>query len=222
MSMLRGAACFLVLALLPATAAAQISRSYWGVSGGFIPDWKVPSSFEFFFDADEVDVSGSEFHIGVVRGRMAGGDWGVSFVRKRLSDGLRVGRNIGSECAFCGTFLTTTDTKLNGVEVHKFVPFGTIKDRVQIGMNFSGGVGTLKGTVNQQVIGLNGTTNETVEAKTLFMPGGTEFDVMPLGKVELAVAGILGPDLKIRVSGGFNMPGYSKFHLTVVYLIGAR
>ena len=49
-----------------------------------------------------------------------------------------------------------------------------------------------------------------------------ETDYLPLGKIELAVGAIVAPGLKIRVSGGFNMPGVPAIGGTVVYLFGAR
>src|ERR1051325_5294389 len=37
----------------------------------------------------------------------------------------------------------------NGVQVHKFIPFVTIKRRLQIGLNVAGGIGTLSGTLQK-------------------------------------------------------------------------
>ena len=42
------------------------------------------------------------------------------------------------------------------------------------------------------------------------------------GKVEIAVAAIVVPGLKIRASGGFDFPGYTVFSLTGVILFGAK
>jgi hypothetical protein len=85
-----------------------------------------------------------------------------------------------------------------------------------------GGIGKLDGIVRQLTIAPSGTNEEVVEAETLFAPAGVEWKIVPLFKLELAVAGILGPDLKVRAGGGLNLPGYSVFNLTVSYFFGAR
>ena len=174
------------------------------------------------FDADDIAFTGSELQIGVVRGSVAKGEWGVSFVRKNVDDESEVRRQVGVECAGCGTILTMRSTKLTGVEIHRFAPFATIKDRVQIGVNLGGGVGKLDGEVRELTIAAGGTNEQAVEAAKLFAPAGVQFKIVPLFKLELAVAGILGPDLKVRASGGLNLPGYSVFNLSVSYFFGAR
>jgi hypothetical protein len=205
-----------------APADAQIRRTYWGVDGGVEPSWVVPSAFKTLFDANSVAVKGSEFRIGFVRGSIMEGDWGVSLVHKGVSDNSSVSRLQSSQCNGCGNFFTTSGASMTGVEIHKFVPFGTIRRRVQIGMNFAGGVGELNGTAHETSVSRSGTVSQDVDASTLFAPGGKVIKAVPLGKIEFAVAGILAPDLKIRASGGFDMPGYDKFSLTLVYLFGAR
>lgn len=203
-------------------AHAQARRTYWGVSGGGAPTWEVPSTFKVFFDADSVNVKGSEFRIGFVRGSILDGDWGVSFVHKTVRDNSNLTRLLSSQCAGCGNLFTTSGVSLTGVEIHRFVPFGTIKQRVQLGMNFAGGVAQSNGTVHEVSVSRTGSSSQDVAASTLLAPGGQELKAVPLAKVEFAVAGILGPDLKIRASGGFDFPGYDKFSITVVYLFGAR
>jgi len=202
-------------------ALAQVQRTHWGVAGGFTPKWETHETFKQFFDADSATFEGTDIRLGFVRGSIVGGDWGVSFVRRSVSDRSNVSRLTG-ECAGCGQFFTATDARMTGVEVNKFVPFGTIKDRVQIGMNFAGGVAQLKGSVRAVSVSPAGTTAQDVEAKELFAPWGYQPNVVPLGKIEIAVAAILAPDLKLRVGGGFDFPGYNRINASLVYLIGAR
>ena len=213
----------LVLGLLfcSVPAQAQARRTYWGIGGGVAPKWEVPSAFKTLFNADSLSFDGSEFRIGFVRGAILDGDWGVSFVHISVSDNSSVTR-LSSACAGCGSFFTTSGASFTGVEIHRFVPFGTIKQRVQIGMNFAGGVAHLNGTAHEVTVTGPGSVNQDVPASTLFAPGGNEWKAVPLAKAEVAVGVILGPDLKIRASGGLDLPGYDRFNITVVYLFGAR
>ena len=204
-----------------APALAQVQRTYWGVDAGITPKWKVPTTFKPLFDADALVVTGSSFEIGFVRGSIRGGDWGVSYVRKSIRDTTTVSR-LDTSCVGCGVFFTSPDARMSGVEVRRFASFGTIKERVQIGMNLAVGVAQIKGTVRSMAVTGTGTTIEEVDAKTLFQPCGTDIKVVPLGKLEFAVAGILGPDVKVRGSGGFDSLGYSTFSIAVVYFVGAR
>jgi hypothetical protein len=221
---------------IPLCAAAQPDRSSWGVSGTFVPRWETPQEARVVFDADAVDVKGTEFRIGVVHGRTYGGDWGVSFVRKTFKEGSRVERGGGEYClaAACvqgGTTFTTRDLSLTGVEIHKFASFATIKHRVQIGIEFGGGVAQVSGTAERTVVTpiyapdprtqrYTVTTAEErsdVKARELFFE---ELKTVPLGRLELAVATILAPGAKVRLSGGLNFPGYEVFSVTFVYLFG--
>lgn len=161
-------ACLLLLAF-PHSATAQSEPSSWGVAGTFVPGWYVPSSFEamaaWHFSEDELsieaqDLKGSEFRIGIVRGRASSGDWGVSFVRRTFDDvttsssqgggclGSTVGGVFVQDCEDFGVDMTRRDATLNGIEVHKFIPFVTIRNRVQIGVNVAGGFGVVGGEVD--------------------------------------------------------------------------
>jgi hypothetical protein len=161
---------------------------------------------------------------------MFGGDWGVSLIRKRFRDGSTSLVDLDSGCAGtpCGTFYTTTsDTSLLGVEVHRFVSFATIKQRVQIGLNIGGGVGRMRGSIarlTRQPVGFSDIiqSEDTVEASELFQPAGTQLKAVPLARLELAVAGIVAPGLKVRVGGGLNLPGYSRVSMDIVYLFGVQ
>jgi hypothetical protein len=60
-------------------------------------------------------------------------------------------------------------------------------------------------------------TAQAVDVKQLFI-----VRPVPLGRIEVAVGGIVAPGIKIRVSGGLNFPGYHVASVTVVYLLGRR
>ena len=105
------------------------------------------------------------------------------------------------------------------MEIHRFAPFGTIKDRVQIGASFGAGAGWYRGTI--QVRQPEGSI-ETVAAKNLFSPGDVDFPVMPMARLELAVAAIITQNLKLRAGGGVSFPGQQTFSIAAVYLFAPR
>jgi hypothetical protein len=163
------AALSLLLVGVSAPAAAQGgSSSSWGVIGSFVPEWYVPSSLEpvaaLHFSEDDLSIEaqnlrGSEFRIGVARGRTLSGDWGVSFVRKAYDDatqsavmggscsGGTVNNSLVLQCEDLITDFTRSDNVLNGFEVHKYIPFVTIARRAQVGVNLAGGFGAVSGQV---------------------------------------------------------------------------
>jgi hypothetical protein len=196
-------------------ASAQEGPALWGVAVHYTPTWKIPDRFKAVIepDATTLDVQGKEFRIGFVRGRTLGGEWGVSYVQKRLNDGSRV--------------LVANDFErearsivVRGVSIDKFADLATIKERVQIGLNFGGGIGSAKGTTIERLF-FEGTTTE-VEGKRFLTIAGQDLDFVPLFRLELAVAGIVAPGLKIRASGGFNYPGTTSFTIGAVALFGER
>jgi len=127
-----------LIASLPLSVDAQIRRPSWGVSFSGSPSWEVPGYQRRLFDADTVDLTGSEVSIGVVRGATLTGDWGVAVVRRSLARGSSLTRNDG-------TVLTIEKAFLYGVEVNGFVPFTTIRERVQPGLLLAAGVGAARG-----------------------------------------------------------------------------
>lgn len=145
-----------VACLLPSLASAQ-DRSHWGVVVSLAPDhsWKtIPRLSEFLFDPGEtVDIRSTDFRIGIARGRDLGGDWGVSYVRRNVADASRFENTTelctgNDQCVTAPSeFALTRGVTQSGVEVHKFIPFVTIKRRVQIGLNVAGGVAKFEGTV---------------------------------------------------------------------------
>ncbi len=136
----------------------------WGVVGTFVPKWQIPSNLEvvagLHFSEDDLsvtdqDLRGDEFRIGIVRGRPLGGDWGVSFVRRRFVDSDTEAANGGGFSSSNGIYETTsylsrvarTSVQLTGIEAHKFIGIATIANRVQVGLNVAGGVGRPSGQV---------------------------------------------------------------------------
>lgn len=241
---LRAATIAVAFLVFPPSVSAQTALTSWGVIFGVSPTWRVPeNTLKSFFDAETTTLEGSELRIGFVRGQPLRGDWGLSLIHKRLKDGsglVTKPRALGDDdTAFSTDFsgrpvvftYTSRDTTLLGAEAHRFVAFGTISERVQIGMNLAIGVGQLRGSIDRSAVFFSGTVAnpgvqaaafeaQPVEAKMLFAPWGRQVDWVPLGKVEFAVGGILTPSLKIRASGGFNMPGTQIFSINALYLFG--
>jgi hypothetical protein len=204
-----------VAVVLPAPAMAQIDRPAWGITAGFSPRWSIPSALlADLFDATELDVKGPEFRIGVVRGTTFGGEWGISLIHKRLSKTSTL-QVEGSDSVL---HVVTDDAELIGTEVHRFFPFARIRS-VQIGANLGGGIAQLRGFVT-------GTYESTTTAQfTLPFPEafevtGQDIKWLPIGRAELAAAALVGERLKVRVSGGFNMPGVQVLSVSFSYLLG--
>jgi len=217
-----------LVCLLSATPVFAQDKSHWGVEVRFTPNWEVPATFEDLFEAQPVVIDGSEFRIGIIRGKDLGGDWGVSFVKRKIDDGSHLGAGLELECSGppfpcfrTGDDYVYKDAQMTGVFVHKFTPFVTIKKHLQIGLVYGGGIASFRGTATHTGFGQggngDGTTDlvETVDAKDTFV-----IEQMPLGDVEIAVAGIIAPGLKVRASGGISFPGKHTFAITINYLIG--
>jgi hypothetical protein len=201
--------------LAPSRAAAQIDDTSWGITAGVSPQWSMPGEWlAGLFDATTVDVKGPEFRLGVIRGTTLGGEWGVSLIHKRLSKESTI------EVEGSNDLLTVVadDAELIGVEVHRFFPFARA-GRVQIGVNLGGGIAQLRGFVTGRQIGAT-TTDFTLPFPDAFAVVDREIDWMPVGRAELAAAVLAGERLKVRVSGGFNMPGFQVVSVSFSYLLG--
>lgn len=229
-ALLVGALCLL---LLPSPALAQ-NESHWGVAATLTPQWKVPSQLEDLFDG-VVDLKGTDFAIGIVRGRHRSGDWGLSFIHKKVKDGSRIEKfeqdcNFTNGCFAEGSSFVTDGVTVNGVELHKYVPFVIIKERVQIGMNFAGGVGSFSGDLQErklepQLIPGSRFPGPGRQVETLTIQPASELigtSTLPLAKIQVAVGVIVNPSFKIRVQGGLDVPGYELFSVTGVVFFGAR
>ena len=216
-------------------AEAQDNKtSHWGASVSFTPLWTAHDKLqELLWVEGENTLEGSEFTVGVVRGSTGGGDWGVSFVRKPVKDGITI-TNLSESSDADSVFRVTQrlvfqDVYLQGVEFHGFIPFATIKNRVQLGLNLAGGIAKTRGTIeetfetfsqfrlsNGQVITNSDTSTNTFPADEIV------YEYQPLGKVEAQAAFILAPAVKVKASGGFNMPSAFCFRVGVVFLFGAK
>jgi hypothetical protein len=232
----------LALTLLVPTSVFAQDESHWGVAVRVTPTWKVPSNFKVLFDAETVDIKSQDFSIGIARGRTLGGDWSVSYVRKNFKDGsfadnteTRCNDFGVSGCFKQGSIRTLRGVTVTGIEALKFISFATIKERVQIGLNVGGGIGSLKG--NQEIrefdvdVTCSGSRCTGRQSESVFTADVQDEDednrlyalpMYPLGKVEVAVGVIVAPGLKVRVGGGLDFPGQNTFHITGVYLIGAN
>jgi hypothetical protein len=232
--------------LVPVEAWAQ-DASHWGVVGAISPaqSWNaIQELTEYLFEHEgSANIKSTDFTIGIARGRERGGDWGVSFVRRTLKDGSRFEADTdvctsslnasGGFDEVCSTepssLLLTRGVTYSGIELHKFVPFVTIKRRVQVGMNFAGGIGAFDGDLEDHEYGQNfvftGNSSTVQNTETVTTRPARDFVTVspfPLGKIEAAVAVVAARGLKIRGSGGFSFPGYQKLTITGVYLFGAE
>jgi phage antirepressor YoqD-like protein len=201
--------------LVPMPAAAQIDDPSWGVTGGFSPQWAVPGDWlAGLFNAKTIDVKGPEFRLGIVRGTTLGGEWGVSLIHKRLSKQSTVAVDGGSDLLT----VVANDAELLGVEAHRFIPFARLH-KVQVGVNLGGGIAQLRGFVTGTYVGTT-STNFTLPFPDAIGVTGRKVDWIPVGRAELAAATLVGERLKVRVSGGFNMPGFQVVSLSFSYLLG--
>ena len=209
------ALCLGCLLMMPVRADAQIDDTSWGITGGVSPRWTIPGTlFADLFDASTLDVKGPEFRVGIIRGTTLGGEWGVSLIHKRLSKESTI------EIEGSNDLLTVIadDAELIGVEVHRFFPFARA-GRVQIGVNLGGGISQLRGFVTGVQLGAT-SSSFSLPFPEAFVVAGREIDWLPLGRAELGAATIIGERLKIRVSGGFNMPGFQVISFSFSYLLG--
>ena len=225
--------CSSLVLFSPQEVAAQ---SHWGVTTSFVPRWKpIPEIYGELWDVD-FEPEGSEFRIGIVRGSDRGGDWSIMFIRntirtERVIDDTQFADfPLFGPVRFGSRYVVPEYLEITGIKYEKFTPFLTIKDRVQIGLTYGGGIGALKGNVEETIFDAELDSDpvtfapivwptETVmqrEAKDLY-----RLDFVPIGSVEAAVAVILAPGLKVRVTGGFNFPNTQVFSFTITYLVGS-
>lgn len=234
------AAC--LLAILPASPAfAQDGKTkHWGVSFSYTPSWKGADFWQDMLLVENADppFEGNEFTIGFVRGATLGGDWGVSYVRKAIKDGFSTTSTETISGSIPGGTYTNQSTDVlvfqkvyyDGIEVHFFIPFVNIKNRVQIGINAGGGLGWTKGNIQEtsdSVYTFTPTTGPPQAPQISHqVTEGPATDVIlayqPLGKVEGQVAFIAAPGLKIKASVGMNIPSNVAFRIGAVFLFGAK
>lgn len=219
-----------VFVLIAAAPVAAQDRSVWGFSGSVVPKWEMASQLSILFDADRVDITGGEFRAGVVRGRPTGGDWGVSFVHKTFKDDGQIvfaeaeQNCFGSTCFMESASGALRNVTIDGIEVHKFIPFVTIKRRAQVGLTVAGGVGSWKGAVvvDENVLDFQGSTptpRHSVQEYPITEAYVLERSMVPLFRLELGAALIAHDSFKVRVSGGVNFPGTQRVSISAIYLL---
>jgi hypothetical protein len=229
--------------LVCAAPAWAQGETHWGIAGSFVPQWEFLHFLEDSMERD-VEMRGSDLRVGIIRGRQLGGEWGASFVRRRVDDGSIVVQQESLKCVaqagpadVCarGTFHRTQGASMTGIQFHRFFPLGTIARRVQVGAVFTGGVARLRGDAEEvkehlQVTqnAVTGQTSVSVANETTMVAARHVFDdtgiaeIVPVGGVEAAVAVLVGPSVKLRFSGGASFPGFHTFSMTAQYLFGSR
>jgi len=221
-------------------------QSHWGVSASFTPKWKMWDKItEKIADPGQTwTVEGKQFTIGAVHGRSQGGDFGVDYTVQPVKNGSKVesseqqctGSNTNNTTPPCFTLHSkdvTDNIKMAGVKVHFFIPFVTIKKRVQVGINIGAGAAfQLTGNV------IETEDNLTFVPNTPPQPGGTnkittttstkqfkdvfELPIIPLFDVDIAVAFIISPAIKVRYQAGVGIPGQKNFQILGYFLFGAH
>jgi hypothetical protein len=232
----------LALAALPAGAQTTAEPVRWGITGSFTPEWEF---MHFLSDAmdKQIDMTGDQLSIGVVRGKRFGGEWGISYVKRRVDDGSTLVQEKpkclaeAATLPLCagGTSYETRGAFFNGVQLHRFFPFGTIARRVQVGAVVSGGVARIGGhadeTLEHLQVAVNpatgvpvlsiGREDTVIEARQIFSHTFVA-EYVPIGGVEAAVGVIIAPGTTLRVSGGASFPGVHRVAVTAVYLFGGK
>ncbi len=207
------AAALSILAGVSLEAGAQSRRSQWGLLLGATPAWTTPAaaraSLESLWGGTEIDFSGTALRVGLVRGSELGGDAGLSFVRRSFADGSSLVAEDGNRYATYGVVL-------NGIEIHKFSPFGTLRERVQIGLDFGAGLGFFRGAVAGTAPGGAAVEGAALEDALTFR--GSRF--IPLARMEFAVALLILPGLKARIRSGVSVSGATPLAVTATWLFG--
>jgi hypothetical protein len=233
-----GTIALLVITALPATALAQQQEegSYWGIGVSYVPLWRAHSEFQklLIVESDQ-QLEGTEFAIGVARGKTRGGHWTVSYVSKPFKNTTLTSveeqsdstGNGGSFFSRTTTTTTFTDVRYKGLEGLKYINFVTIKGRAQIGMTAGGGIAWPEGTVTELTESysrstFNGQVFEQTNTDTETLPANEYmYKIHPLFKVELQGTFIIAPGLKFTAAWGLNSPG-TGFRIGGIYLIGAK
>ena len=229
---------FAVLGLATSASAQAEKKSSTGVQISFGPQWQILSQVGNLFRSD-INLTGREVRVGVVRGRTLGGDWGVSYTHNKINDisfiqtfSGRCGGYPTAEyyrCFDVGTTYRLKGVSFDGLEVHKYVPFVTIQRRGQIGVNFAGGVAWIKGSAEKKVTTLRvvnempvreyfvpvETVSMVLAADVLKEEGGPS--MIPMVRAEAVVAVIVAQGIKIKASIGIGALGYSRFDIGATY-----
>jgi hypothetical protein len=217
-------------------------QSHWGISASFTPQWKMWSKISnAIADSGQTwTVEGKQFTVGVVHGRSQGGDFGIDYVSQSVKNGSNVqstevqctGQNNAPPCFTLQSSDVTDNVKMSGIKAHFFIPFVTIKQRIQAGINIGVGVAQLSGNVLETSQDLTfvpntpptqgGTFKVTTTVATRPVKDVFELPIIPLFDLDVAVAFIITPAIKIRYQGGVGIPGTKKFQIMGTYLFGSH
>jgi hypothetical protein len=195
--------------VVTAVTAIQGAPRFWGITGGFLPDSRVPSSlYSSLFNAERADLRGSEFRVGIVRGWQEGRDWGVSLVLKRLKNGSSLVRaGYAGDVLARTTYQVTGSIWAAGAEVHTFLPFLRLGRGARIGVLLGAGMSTdYSGDVERQTEGTIYTTNPRNGGTLTTVPTGPGYiqgyraDVLEVGPGQTVVVDLATP-ANLHVSG---------------------
>lgn len=198
---------------------AQSAGDVWGASFAVVPTWASHDSVTKVLGANAVELQGWDLSVGIARGRPDSGDWGVSYVRKHIKRDSIIERD-------SGVYAVGDGVRLDGVEFRKAAVFGTIENRVQLGLEFGGGAGWAKGPATverEEFIDCCPLVTETVVEPSTARAALALYDeveIMPLYRLEFAAGVILTRGFKLRFTSGFDTFGWQPFRVGVVYLFG--
>jgi hypothetical protein len=192
-------------------ATAQIRREYWGVAADFSPTVKVPIYQKGAFEANQIDLSSSKVRVGFVRGAITSGYWGVSYMSRAFQDSGSFTRGRDS--------FRPSRLGVMGLEIYKFAPLATIKERVQLGLTFGIGGGWLRGAL---VRSTSSQPDTRVQPRQLLIIQGTPMPAIPTALLQITGAVRVTDSLRVLVGGGVDFPGQERFCLSAVYLFGVR
>jgi hypothetical protein len=195
--------------VVTAITAIEEPQRFWGVTGGFLPHSGVPSALSgSLFNAEQADLRGSEFRVGIVRGRPDGRDWGVSVVLKQLKTGSSLVRAGYDGDAIAKTTYRVRDSLWGaGAEVHTFLPFLRAGRRAWVGVLLGAGMSTdYSGNVDRRTEGTIYATNPRAGGALTTVTAGPGYiqgyrgDILEVGPGQTAVEDVATP-ADLHVSG---------------------
>jgi hypothetical protein len=211
----------------------------WALTGSLTPTWDMnPLGISVLANAEKEDItgpdgkstlSGSDWSIGFARGRAVSWDWGVSYVRTRITKDSVIDRTFTFDgqgpggvptVHRSGERVTFREVWLNGAEAHMYVPFVTFADRVQIGMMLAGGGGKFSGTVRSEMYEFDGLVQRVEDVEGDVSVADQLYWEQPwtlTGRIEPGIAIIFSPRFKVRAGAGFHYPGTTYFSLGATY-----
>ena len=209
----------------------------WGVTASVTPRWEVPGSFSGLIAATDdaittpdgaSTVTGSEWSIGIVRGRPQGMTASISLTQQRIRagseiDGIREYQCTQTSTCRAGTRLTFDDVQALGAEGSLFFPFLRLNDHVGFGLDLGGGGARFMGTASEE--SLSGAPGEPPQRAQGSIPDVTKrlFYGEPYTwflHVEPGVAIWPTRNVRIHAGAGFHFPGRTYFSLKTAVFFG--